>query len=160
MRLSYCYGNNRLEDIVSTVVGKINLWLRSSQEEGDYPFIEPVNGRNAVWTNRHTASEIDATKFILSHFKHVVLKNYDQILNKQLVYEMVQIVEKGSRMTVQNVIPEKISYNLLKEILLELLMKRGRAVNNLIMIIEKIDEKIDKTNDTQEIIEYIIKSGI
>jgi flagellar biosynthesis component FlhA len=130
-------------------------------EEGEYTFIDPVLGKNAVWTNRQGPYQVDATNYILFHFKDVVIKNYNQILNKQLVYEMLKAVERESLMTVQNVVPEKISYNFLKRILLELIVIRGKPVNNLIMIIEKIEEEIDRqVFDTREIVEEIIVSGI
>ncbi len=130
-------------------------------EEGEYTFIDPVLGKNAVWTNRQGPSQVDATNYILFHFKDVVIKNLNLILNKQLVYEMLKAVERESLMTVQNVVPEKISYNFLKRILLELIVIRGKPVNNLIMIIEKIEEEIDRqVFDTREIVEEIIVSGI
>jgi flagellar biosynthesis component FlhA len=130
-------------------------------EEGDFSFNDPVHGKNAVWTNRHVPSQVDAMKYILIHFKDIVIKNYSQILNKQLVYEMLKAVERESIMTVQNVIPEKISYNLLKEILLELIIKNKRPVNNLIMIIEKIEEEVDKQIfDKEHIVEAILELEI
>ncbi len=130
-------------------------------EEGDNTFIDPVLGKNAVWTNRQGPSQVDAIKYIIIHFKDVIIKNYNQILNKQLVYEMLKAVERESLMTVQNVVPEKISYNFLKGILLELIVRRRKPVNNLIMIIEKIEEEIDKqVFDTREIAEEILAIGI
>lgn len=90
----------------------------------------------------HLINVRDNMDYLLNHFKRFVLQNYRDIINRQTVYEMVNHIENRYPMVIQGVVPERISYRLLKKVLVELL-ERGYALNNLIAIIEIISDRID-----------------
>lgn len=124
---------------------------RPSQED-DIIIKEPIYGKEGIWTQNEEG--MSSFSYICTNLKFCILKNYDKIINKQIVQNMLTLVKTKYPAVIENVIPNKISLLLLEKIILRLIQKKI-AVNNFVKIIELLEENLEKTADIDELGAYV-----
>ncbi len=83
--------------------------------------------------------EFSAMDCIVAHLAEVILQHYDQILNRQLTADLVDIVRRRYPAAVEGVIPEKVSLGALQHVLAGLVASRT-PINRLDYIIGYLEE--------------------
>lgn len=83
--------------------------------------------------------EFSAMDCIITHLAEIILHHYDQILNRQLTADLVDIVRRRYPAAVDGVVPQKVSLGLLQHVLAGLVIS-GTPINRLDYIIGYLEE--------------------
>lgn len=83
--------------------------------------------------------EYSAMDCIVTHLAEVILCHYDQILNRQLTADLVDMVRRRYPAAVNGVVPERVPLSLLQHVLAELVTSRT-PINQLDYIIGYLEE--------------------
>ena len=82
-------------------------------------------------------------KEIIEKFGSVIRENYAHVLNAQIVKILIDNLKIAYPAQIENVIPEKISYSLLLEVL-RYFVSRGNTMIHLIKLIEFMERELRK----------------
>ena len=80
----------------------------------------------------------DALTYIMAKLSETIESNYAHILNPDLVKKLVDNLQSAYPATIQDVVPEKISYGMLTEVLRSLLIRK-KIMPYLLLIIELME---------------------
>jgi len=129
------------------------MWGRSIDAvEGDIKGIEPISGWSIVWTNRIQEGLTSTTQTIVGHLEHVILNHFDKIISLQYVSDVIDIIAKKNSIIKSYVVPDRVSYQLLKKVLSKLVVEKNCCINGLVQIIEAIDDFNDEGLEFSEIV--------
>lgn len=98
--------------------------------------------------------------YMLSKLEETVRNNYSDIINPDIVKNLVDNLERNHPAIIKGIVPEKISYGMLNDIL-KTFMKRGNSIKYLEKIIEysesalRLNENITIEGLTEQIAEKI-----
>ncbi len=128
----------------------------TAKTKDDIPAAEPVYQIPGVWRMKPENDEagkedgkknpISCMEMITVHLEKVILENYGKILNRQLVAQMVEIVQKRYPAVVEGVVPERVSLARIQKTVAALVAGRV-PVNRIDYIISFLEEH---TVDTKE----------
>lgn len=93
-----------------------------------------------------TSRDESGWKMICAKLKEQIFANLGHIINNQTIYYMVENLKKNYPYVVEGIVPERISYSLLRQVILCLLTEYRRAVNPLILIIESLEMNLGITD--------------
>lgn len=82
--------------------------------------------------------------------KKIAIERFDSIINRQIVKNLLDNVAYHYPAVIQNLIPEKVSYSIVQQILIGII-KQGKSIRNLIKIIEGIEEGINSGLSVEQI---------
>lgn len=85
---------------------------------------------------------------IIAHLSEVILRHYDEILNRQITADLVELVRRRYPAAVEGVVPQQVSLGVLQRILAGLVTS-GVPVNRLDYIIGYLEEH-PQTADTDQ----------
>lgn len=134
----------------------INGWKIAAQNESEYPKyfylreeLLPVAEWRTVWPDGKWMEkqvippegcvEFSAMDCIIIHLAEVILCHYDQILNRQLTADLVDMVRRRYPAAVNGVVPERVPLGLLQHVLAGLVTSRT-PINRLDYIIGYLEE--------------------
>ncbi len=80
--------------------------------------------------------------YMLGKLKEMVFQNLDQVLNNQCVYYMVESLREENPYVVESIVPEVISYSLLRQVLTYLVKDFGYTAHPLILIIQLLEQQL------------------
>lgn len=83
--------------------------------------------------------EYSSMDCVIVHLAEIILQNYDQILNRQLTADLVELVRRRYPAVVEGVVPQKVSLILLQHVLAGLVASRT-PINRLDFIISYLEE--------------------
>ncbi|MDF2674388.1 MAG: transcriptional regulator, family [Clostridiales bacterium] len=92
---------------------------------------------------------------IYQHFEEVCQEHYNLIINRQIVKELVDNVAAKYPAVVNGVIPVRISFSKLQDVLSMMVQKKA-SIHNLIKIIEILEDNIEETKDVEELVNLVI----
>ncbi|MBQ8798465.1 MAG: FHIPEP family type III secretion protein [Lachnospiraceae bacterium] len=130
---------------------------QKEQNEGDISVTEPVWNLPGIWTEQEK-NAVSPLRFMMLHLEHCIMEHLQELFHCQMVAELVETVERKYPKVVQGVVPERVSYSLLKRVLLVLLCEKKRPIHPLIRIIELLDEMIDEKPTVEEAAERVAKA--
>lgn len=84
-------------------------------------------------------------ELILAKLKQQIFAHLKYIINNQTIYYMIENLRKKTPYVVEGIVPERISYSLLRQVIICLLTEYRCAVNPLILIIESLETHPDIT---------------
>lgn len=92
-----------------------------------------------VWD--YKAGDLEEFTFdeVYEALKRVAIEQYYYIINRQIVKNLIDNIACQYPAVIQNLVPEKVSYLMVQQILVEII-KQGKSIRNLIKIIEWIEE--------------------
>lgn len=99
--------------------------------------------------------EAEAAKAALYRLRELVLSNPEAVITRQMVKVIVENLSEKHHVLVTEVIPERISYGRLKDILTGLI-KEGKPINDMVTILETIDKLIDENIGTEGIVKRLL----
>lgn len=88
-------------------------------------------------------------EYIMEKLEEVVRNRYDEILSVDIVKQLTDNLQVEYPALITGIVPEKISYGLLTDVLKEL-VRRGDSLRYLPRVIERLDHEIREDNGTQE----------
>lgn len=164
MRLGYSMGiivpTIRLMDDITLGEKEYQILINGrkivAQNESEYPKyfylreeLLPVAEWRTVWPDGKWMEkqaippegcvEFSAMDCIITHLAEVILCHYDQILNRQLTADMVDMVRRRYPAAVNGVVPERVPLGLLQHVLAGLVTSRT-PINRLDYIIGYLEE--------------------
>lgn len=164
MRLGYAMGiivpTIRLMDDITLGEKEYQILINGrkvvAQNESEYPKyfylreeLLPVAEWRTVWPDGKWMEkqiippegcvEYSAMDCIITHLAEVILCHYDQILNRQLTADLVDMVRRRYPAAVEGVVPQKVSLGLLQHVLAGLVTSRT-PINRLDYIIGYLEE--------------------
>ncbi len=125
------------------------------------PTKDPAFGLNALWIDENMKDKgrlsgytvVDVNTVVITHLSETIKKYSYEILTRQQVKELLDIVAKNYPM-VKDIVPEQVSLNILHKVLQNLL-KEGVPINDIPTILEALSDNINKTNDPEILTEYV-----
>lgn len=96
-----------------------------------------------VYTGTQNALGEDGLMQILENLKEYIFQNIELVLNNQTIYSMVKNLREQYPYVVENVIPEKISYSLLRQVIVHMIKECGYTASPLILIIQQLEKYPD-----------------
>ena len=97
-----------------------------------------INGV-CMYEGRQKDMDEDSLEGILEKLKDTIFKNIEFVLNNQTIYHMVENLRAQYPYVVQDIIPDVVTYSMLRQVVIYLLKEQGCAVNPLILIIESME---------------------
>lgn len=139
------------------VPGKQFAVNQKARNEGDIEVTEPVWNLPGIWTEQEE-NAVSPLRFMMIHLEQCIMEHLRSLFHCQMVAELVENVEKKYPKVVQGVVPERVSYSVLKRVLLVLLCEKKRPIHPLHRIIELLDEMIDEKPTIEKAAERVIKA--
>lgn len=91
---------------------------------------------------------------ICRQLEETVINCFDKIMNRQMLKTLIDNVEMKYPAAITGVVPDKIKLSLLQVVLSGIVMRK-KSIRNLLKIIEIMEEELDKTGDTEQLIETV-----
>ena len=125
------------------------------------PTKDPAFGLNALWIEENLKDKarlsgytvVDVNTVIITHLSETIKKYSYEILTRQQVKELLDIVSKNYPM-VKDIVPDQVPLNILHKVLQNLL-KEGIPIKDIPTIVEALSDNINKTNDPDLLTEYV-----
>ncbi|MGC9120331.1 MAG: flagellar biosynthesis protein FlhA [Sulfurihydrogenibium sp.] len=125
------------------------------------PTKDPAFGLSAIWIDENLKDKarlagytvVDINTVIITHLSEIIKKYSYEILTRQQVRELIDIVSKNYPM-VKDIIPDQVPLNILHKVLQNLL-KESVPINDIPTIVEALSDNINKTNDPEILTEYV-----
>ena len=123
---------------------------------------DPAFGLPAWWISESEQDQaemngftvIDATSVLVTHFAEVIQNALGEVLTRDDVKALVENLRRVSPAVVEEVIPDRMSYGEVQQVLANLL-KEGVPVRNLGMIMEALADNVGRTRDTETLSELV-----
>jgi flagellar biosynthesis protein FlhA len=124
--------------------------------------VDPAFGLPAWWIASSERDEaelkgftvIDPTSVLVTHLSEVLSASMADILNRDDVKELVENVKRVSPALVEEVVPDKVGYGELQQVLRNLL-REGVPIRNMPAILEAVADQIGKTRDPETLTELV-----
>ena len=97
---------------------------------------------------------VDAETVLITHLSEVIKKNLYELLTRNEVIELVELLSKKYPKVVKEIVPEQVPISILHRVLQNLL-KEGIPVNDLLTILETLADYIEQTKDPDLLTEYV-----
>lgn len=108
----------QMADQYGILVPTVRLMDECSLRETEYRIL--LYGKQVLAAGQ----SVNSMEEISRDLERVVLENYDQILNRQIVAQLVEIVYKKSPAVTENIVPDKVSYRYLEKVVAALIKKK------------------------------------
>ena len=112
----------------------------------------PEGDRDQAEMNGFTV--IDATSVLVTHFAEVLQNALGEILTRDDVKALIENLRRTSPAVVEEVIPERLSYGEVQQVLGNLL-REGVPVRNLAVIMEALADNAGRTRDPETLSELV-----
>lgn len=97
---------------------------------------------------------VDADTVLITHLSEVIKRNLHELLTRNEVMELVELLSKKYPKVVREIVPEQVPISVLHRVLQNLL-REGIPVNDLLTILETIADYIEQTKDPDLLTEYV-----
>ncbi|HMM07232.1 MAG TPA: flagellar biosynthesis protein FlhA [Clostridiales bacterium] len=127
--------------------------------------IEPAYGIPSKWItpDKRDLAEIygytviDPLSVIVTHLSETIRKHAHEILSRQDVNQLIETLKKNGSSTVEDVIPNMISFSNFQKVLANLL-REGVPIRDMELIMETIASHVASARDIEVLTEYIRQS--
>ncbi|MBK8250675.1 MAG: flagellar biosynthesis protein FlhA [Gemmatimonadetes bacterium] len=127
--------------------------------------IDPAFGLTARWIagSRNVEAEslgyvvVDPTTVMATHLMEALKANAAELLGRQDVQQMVEMLKQTHPALVEDLVPAKVSLGLLHRVLQRLLKER-LPIRDLVTILEAIGDGVEQTKDAEVLTEMVRRS--
>lgn len=127
--------------------------------------IDPISMQPATWvseedTDRLQENGISAqnmTDFIAYHFAEIIKQYADEIMTRQNVQSLIELVKNTNAAIVRELIPDLLSLGQVHKVL-QALVKEQVSIRDLSTILEKLADYAQVSRDTNLLAEYVRQS--
>ncbi|MAE28745.1 MAG: flagellar biosynthesis protein FlhA [Planctomycetes bacterium] len=124
--------------------------------------VDPAFGLPAWWIDEGARDEaeimgftvIDATSVLVTHLSEILRSAMGEVLTRDDVKELVENVRKSSPAVVEELLPEKMGFGEVQQVLKNLLAE-GVSVRNMPAILEVLADHAQHTKDPQTLTELV-----
>ncbi|MDF1799997.1 MAG: flagellar biosynthesis protein FlhA, partial [Planctomycetota bacterium] len=124
--------------------------------------VDPAFGLPAWWISESAQDEaemlgytvIDATSVLITHFSEVVQGTLGELLTRDDVRDLVDNLKHSSPAVVEELIPERMGYGEVQQVLRNLL-REGVSIRNMAMILETLADNAQRTRDPETLSELV-----
>ncbi|UAT43404.1 flagellar type III secretion system protein FlhA [Anaplasmataceae bacterium AB001_6] len=124
--------------------------------------VDPTFGLNVKWCDKNLASDCDIMNYtyvesqivLITHLTEVIKNNFKYLVNHNTIKNILSLYTGETKRLIDEFVPSKISINLLKEILYNLLSE-DLSIKDIGTIIEGISEIVDKDSNVENIVEHV-----
>ena len=126
-------------EVVDPATNEIGTWLTEEQQG--------ILQENVI-------SSQNITDFITSHFSEVIKQNADELMTRQNVQSLIELVKNTNAAIVRELIPDMLSLGQVHKVLQELVKERV-SIRDLSTIFEKLADYAHVSRDTNLLTEYV-----
>ncbi len=124
--------------------------------------VEPAFGLPAWWIGESQRDEaellgytvIDPTSVLVTHLSEILRSSFHELLSRDDVKELVENARKTSPAVVEELIPAKMSYGEIQQVLRNLL-REGVPIRNMPAILEALADSVQRTRDPETLSEIV-----
>ncbi len=124
--------------------------------------IDPVDGSRACWVPAGQAeriqqvglSSLTVVDYISAHFAEVIKRHADEIMTRQNVQALVELVKNTNAAIVRELIPDMLSLGQVHKVLQNLVRERV-SIRDLSTIMERLADYAHVSRDTNLLSEYV-----
>jgi flagellar biosynthesis protein FlhA len=124
--------------------------------------VDPAFGLPAWWIDEGARDEaevlgytvIDPTSVLVTHLSEILRSAMGEVLTRDDVKELVENARKSSPAVVEELIPEKMGFGEIQQVLKNLLAE-GVSVRNMPAILEVLADNAERTKDPQTLTELV-----
>ncbi|HAR62232.1 MAG: flagellar biosynthesis protein FlhA [Candidatus Margulisiibacteriota bacterium] len=127
--------------------------------------IDPVTLEPAVWVSQDHGRVLQelaipaqtATDYITSHFSEVIKRHADEIMTRQNVQSLLELVKNTNAAIVRELVPDMLSLGQVHKVLQNLVKERV-SIRDLSTILERLADYAHVSRDTNLLAEYVRQS--
>lgn len=124
--------------------------------------VEPSFGLPAIWIDERDKDMMEMKGYtivepiivLITHLKEIIKNNSQDLLGRQEVKELIDIIREDYDAVVDELIPDLLTLGEVQKILQNLL-KENVPINDLVTILETLADNSRITKDTQVLTEYV-----
>jgi len=129
------------------------------------PTTEPAFGLEAVWVDERHRDQaevagytvVDPASVIATHLMEVIRENIGELLGKQEVKDLLEMIRETHPAVVEELVPEPLSIGEVQRVLQNLL-REGLSIRNLVTILEALGDWARVTRDLDMLTEHARQS--
>jgi len=122
---------------------------------------EPAFGLDALWINPEDRTQaetegftvVDPSTVLATHLTEVIRNHAAELLSRQAVQELIDMVKNKYPAVVTEVIPEKLAVGDVQRVL-QLLLREKVSIRNLPVILETLGDNVAVSKDPEVLAEY------
>eukprot|EP01047_Picozoa_sp_COSAG01_P000134 COSAG01_NODE_2_length_63927_cov_1357.611941_19_plen_694_part_00 len=127
--------------------------------------LDPVTQEVATWVSEelldalqeHNIAVMNVTDFISYHFSQVVKIHADEIMTRQNVQALLELVKNNNAAIVRELVPDTLSLGQVHKVL-QTLVHEQVSIRDLSTILEKLADYAHVSRDTNLLVEYVRQS--
>jgi len=127
--------------------------------------MDPVTGLQAAWVPEEeidrlqeiNVSSMNITDFISNHFSETIKQFSDEIMTRQNVQSLIELVKNTNAAIVRELIPDMLSLGQVHKVL-QVLVRERVSIRDLSTILERLADYAHVSRDTNLLAEYVRQS--
>ncbi|OGI09864.1 MAG: flagellar biosynthesis protein FlhA [Candidatus Margulisbacteria bacterium GWF2_35_9] len=145
----------------------VKLSLAELKEKGldGEEVTDPIDGGRAVWVNADFGDQLQQlglpvktiVDYISDHFTEVIKRYADEIMTRQNVQALLELVKNSNAAIVRELVPDMLSLGQVHKVLQNLVRERI-SIRDLSTILERLADYAHVSRDTNLLAEYIRQS--
>ena len=124
--------------------------------------VDPTFGLPAWWIHESMQDEaemngftvIDPTSVLVTHFSEIMQSSLGELLTRDDVRDLVENLKKSSPAIVEELLPERMSFGEVHQVLRNLL-REGVPVRNMAVILESLSDNVTRSRDPEVLSEMV-----
>lgn len=127
--------------------------------------IDPMSNQQGVWVSDDQMSHLqelgitvqNVTDYIANHFSEAVKQHSDEIITRQNVQSLMELVKNTNAAIVRELVPDMLSLGQVHKVL-QALVKERVSIRDLSTILERLADYAHVSRDTNLLAEYVRQS--
>jgi len=143
---------------------RVDMTLEEIKEKG-FPAIagkDPVSNTNIAWVPSSESQKLseagiaitETIEVIASHFSETIKRYADEIITRQNVQSLIELVKNANAAIVRELIPDMLSLGQVHKVL-QLLVRERVSIRDLSTILEKLADYAHMSRDINVLAEYV-----
>jgi len=124
--------------------------------------VDPITQESAAWVpedklgalQEQAISGLNTTDFIAMHFSEVIMQHADEIMTRQNVQSLLDLVKNTNAAIVRELIPDMLSLGQVHKVL-QILVSERVSIRDLSTILERLADYATISRDTNLLAEYV-----
>jgi len=127
--------------------------------------IDPISNQPAAWVSEDQVERLqesmiqaqNVTDFVAEHFSEAIKQHADEIMTRQNVQSLLELVKNTNAAIVRELVPDMLSLGQVHKVL-QVLVKERVSIRDLSTILEKLADYAHVSRDTNLLAEYVRQS--
>lgn len=127
--------------------------------------VDPITGQPAAWVSEDQVERLqenaipvqNITDYIAGHFSEIIKQHADEIMTRQNVQSLLELVKNNNAAIVRELVPDMLSLGQVHKVL-QALVKERVSIRDLSTILERLADYAHVSRDTNLLAEYVRQS--